>query len=306
MPVSVRAVRTAVGLGVAALTLAACAVVAAPAGATSVSSITDGGVAKTAAALKKAPSGRSMPIGDPPGFHQVLKQDFTTAAALGTFGTKSPYTGWDGGTGYNGHADTSGNGTWNAKTTVSVHGGVLDCRVHATTPGRADVCAITPTGSNGAWWAGNGGGLGTKPYGRYSVRFKADGIPDYKIAWLLWPVDWQHWEYGEVDFPEGELNGTITAAAHDVGDPENEAYHDLGVRMTSWHTATIEWRKASLRYFLDGKLRWTVKNSATVTRVPTKPMRWVLQAETSLTQKKPVAFPTGHIYIDWVTGYTVG
>jgi hypothetical protein len=51
-------------------------------------------------------------------------------------------------------------------------------------------------------------------YGRYSVRFKADPLAGFKIAWLLWPDSGVWPRDGEIDFPEGELDLTIYGAAH--------------------------------------------------------------------------------------------
>jgi hypothetical protein len=51
------------------------------------------------------------------------------------------------------------------------------------------------------------------------VRFRADLLPGYKIAWLLWPDAYSEglatWpQDGEVDFPEGDLAGGFWAFMH--------------------------------------------------------------------------------------------
>jgi hypothetical protein len=61
----------------------------------------------------------------------------------------------------------------------------LDHYLHASRSG-ARVSALTPP-------------IPGQLYGRYSVRFRSDSIPGYKIAWLLWPTS-ENWVQGEVDF----------------------------------------------------------------------------------------------------------
>src|SRR2546427_410289 len=59
--------------------------------------------------------------------------------------------------------------------------------------------------------------LPTMLYGRYAVRFKADPVPGYKTAWLLWP-DSGNWPAdGEIDFPENSLDGNACAFVHHLG-----------------------------------------------------------------------------------------
>ena len=84
-------------------------------------------------------------------------------------------------------------------------------------------------------------------YGRYAVRFKADPIDGYKIAWLLWP-DSRVWPRdGEIDFPERNL----------VSD---------NVMEVTWSSSGRHRRSP---------------------RVPNTPMHWVLQTETTLTSTLP-------------------
>lgn len=241
-----------------------------------------------------AASGSAMPKGDLPGWKQVIAEDFSRSAPLGSFG--SAYPGWDG---YDGNRDSSRNfgrpiaeqGVWNDTTTSSVQDGIYDCVVR-TIGATPNVCALTPT-ATGRWWEGS-------LYGRYSVRFEVDPIPGYKIAWLLWPSS-NRWSQGEIDFPEGDLDGTITGASHDVqGSPSIDRWFlDTHVGMSSWHTATIEWRPGSITFGLDGTTWRTTDPRA----LPSSPMRWALQAESRLSATPPKASATGHIRIDWLTEY---
>ena len=229
----------------------------------------------------------AVPAGDLPGWKLVLAEDFTRDAALGQF--RSVYPGWSG---YDGARDTSRNGTYNSDAVVSVSGGVLDKHLHSR-GGAAQVAALTPAIGGRAW----DGQL----YGRYSVRFRADDVPGYKIAWLLWPSD-DDWTRGEIDFPEADLGRSIGGFAHDVtGNPSRNAWAmDTGVAMDDWHTATIEWTPQSVTFTLDGQVESTTDRSA----IPTDPMRWVLQTETALDGGAPSADAAGHVQVDWVAAWS--
>jgi hypothetical protein len=232
-----------------------------------------------------APSGEPMPVGDLPGWHQVVAEDFVRAASLGSF--KTIYgSGWNG---YDGQPDTSANGVYTPAKVLSVASGKLDMYIH-TENGKHLVAAPVPPvpGLN-------------QTYGRYSVRFRADPIPNYKTAWLLWPDG--DWTDGEVDFPEGNLDDNISGYSHCIGsNPElNCMSVDTAARYTDWHTATIEWKPGSLSLMLDGKLLDTATEA---TAVPNTPMFWVLQTETGLDGVVPTDAASGHVEIDWVTAWS--
>jgi hypothetical protein len=212
----------------------------------------------------------------------VLSEDFNRTAAPGSF--KDVYRGWSA---YDGARDTSRNGTYNSDAVMSVHGGMADKFLHSTGSG-PQVAALTPP-------------IKGQQYGRYSVRFKTDKISGYKIAWLLWPTS-ENWAKGEVDFPEADLDGTISGFSHDVtGNPSRNAWVvDTKKSLTDWHTATIEWMPGKLTYNLDGQSWTTTDRSA----IPTDPMRWVLQTETALSGKAPTG--SGHVYVDWVAAWSRG
>jgi hypothetical protein len=231
-------------------------------------------------------SGVSVPTGNLPGWSLAFAEDFNRDAPLGTFA--STYKGW---AGYDGAKDTSGNGTYNSKTTMSVHDGMVDKHLH-TAGGKAQVAALTPT-PNGKWWGG-------QTHGRFAVRFKSDDVDGYKMAWLLWPKS-DNWEQGEIDFPEASIGGTIKGYSHDItGSPSKNAWFvDTGAKMTAWHTAVIEWAPGRLTYVLDGK-SWTTTDPKAI---PTDPMTWVLQTETNLDGGAPSASASGHVYIDWVAAW---
>jgi Glycosyl hydrolases family 16 len=251
------------------------------------------------------PSGAAMPTGNLPGWNQVFSDDFTTDVPLGSFSGCT-----DGATvmtsncsglpasvssqlwAYpDGWKDTSGNGTYAPSQVLSIHGGELDYNIHSSN-GSSLVSAVVPKIPGGP----NGNGL---QYGAYAIRFRSDSLPGYKTAFMLWP-DSNTWPLdGEVDFPEGNLDGTMNAYMHQQGatSGSQQSAYSTNASYTSWHTAVIEWTPTSCRFILDGQV---VGNS--VSLVPNTPMHWVLQAETALTGQ-PASSVAGHLDIDWIAAY---
>jgi beta-glucanase (GH16 family) len=241
----------------------------------------DGGHATT------APSGEPMPVGDLAGWRQIFADDFVTDVALGDFPDAvserwSAYAdGW---------TDTSGNGTYDPSQVISIHGGVMDLFLH--TAGGVHLVSAPVPKLPGA--VGSGGGL---LYGRYAIRFRADPVAGYKTAWLLWP-DSEDWpQDGEIDFPEGDLDGTISAFMHWQGGTsgsDQDAYSSAAT-YSEWHTAVTEWTATACRFILDG----TVLGTST-SRIPNTPMHWVIQTATWLGGTPPADDVSGHVEIDWV------
>lgn len=223
------------------------------------------------------PSGVGMPVGDQPGWHQVLAENFATPAQS----FPGPYAGtW---TGYNNTRDTDGNGMWE-NSAVSVHDGVLDMHLR-TVGGEPNVAAPIPM-VNGQW-----GGI---TYGAYTVRFHADNLPGYKTEFLLWP-DSNVWNDGEIDFPEGGLDSRIYGYDHHINDPMKFDAFPTKAGYQSWHTATIEWLPSGVTFFLDGN---EVGHSSVS---PSGPMHWVLQ---TCTNGRPASSVGGHVAVDWAAIYT--
>ena len=226
-------------------------------------------------------SGQAMPVGDLPGWRQIFTDGFTTDVPRGKFPTAvaSRWSAYGGGA-----SDTSGKGRYHPETVVSIANGVLTERLRAQA-GQHPVAAILPSIPKGM------------VYGRYAIRFRADAVEHYKVAWLLWP-DSEAWPRdGEIDFPEGDLTGNIEAHMHRQngrsGD-DQDTFH-TETRFRSWHTAVIEWRPNSVRFILDGAVVGEVTS-----RVPATPMHWVIQTETSLGGGAPTTADTGNVQIDWV------
>jgi hypothetical protein len=239
------------------------------------------------------PSGVPMPVVNLAGWRQIVAQDFTAATPLGSFPGGAYSSGFFP---YAGYRDTSGKGTYDPAKVMSVKGGALDWYLHSQS-GQSYVSAIVPRVPATRWG---------QIYGRYSIRFRSDVLPGYKLAFMLWP-DSDNWSDGEVDFPEvNELtaNSFIYANRY-AADRSDLTGGTTGFKTSTsaagsgWHTATIEWGPGRLTYILDG-----VTLGTTSTNVPYKSMHWVLQVETALSGPAPESSVAGHVQVDWVTMYS--
>ena len=232
------------------------------------------------------PSGQSMPVGDLPGWHQIFTDNFATSLPLGGF-PSAVASKW---TAYSGFPDTSGHGVYDPAKVVSIANGMLTLHLH-TENGTHYVSAPVPIIPGHAAYQG-------QVYGRYAIRFRADPVSGYKTAWLLWPDDDQ-WPEGEIDFPEGDLTGTIGAYLHHKGNPQAQEAYSTGVTYGGWHTAVIEWSPGAVTFILDGTV---IGNDANTAVIPSTPMHWVIQTET--TPGGPDNTAAGNVQIDWVTMYS--
>lgn len=133
-------------------------------------------------------------------------------------------------------------------------------------------------------------------YGKYEIKFKATQSVGWKTAWLLWPQSEVWPRDGEIDFPEGDLNKTISAFMHRQGATSGSDQDVFNTTSTyaNWHTAIIEWTPNSVKFFLDGQL---IGHSAS--RVPNTPMRWQIQTETSL-DRSTIPSANATVYIDYL------
>jgi beta-glucanase (GH16 family) len=173
---------------------------------------------------------------------------------------------------------------------LSTHDGVLDYFIR-TENGTRMVAAPWLTDTHGT------------TYGRYSIRFRADNLPGYKTAWLLWP-DSDVWPaHGEIDFPEGNLGAgdRIHAFAHHASSRGGQDAFPTNATFAAWHTVTVEWVPGKVTFLLDGKVI-----GVSTTMVPSKAMHWVLQTETNHHGTVPSALVKGHVLVDWVSFWTRG
>ena len=103
-------------------------------------------------------------------------------------------------------------------------------------------------------------------------------------AFQLWPKSGVWPRDGEIDFPEGNLQGVTKAFMH--------RQNTTTARFSPWHTAE---RKLNFcRFILDGNIIGT-----STSRVPNTPMHWVLQCETELNSTYPAAWAVANVQIDY-------
>lgn len=232
-----------------------------------------------------------------PGWKEILVDDFTTDAPVGTFANdecdnpgKIVYTGTENSrwrTYPECYTDTFNGNPYRADEVLSVHDGALDYDLHEVDGVRAGA-NLSPV------IAGNDQ---AQLYGRYSARIKVSNplITGYRLAMLLWP-DSEIWPTeGELNFPEGELTGPIRGYHHFAepdATPNSQAISQYDYSgFTDWRVVTTEWTPDTVRFILDGKVLLESHRG-----VPNTPMRWQLQLESSLYPE----LGGGHFYVDWV------
>jgi len=251
-----------------------------------------------------SPSGQAVPQGNLPGWRQVFAEDFTLDAPLGSWGSECDgsriaYTGALG-TQWRSYPqcyrDTYQSRPYRADQVLSVHDGILDFHLHKVDG--------QPAGANPSPLIKNGSQYQT--YGRYAARFRvtnANALSDYYVAWLLWPQS-ENWNGngpgdGEIDFPEGHLNGTVGGFHHCLfNNSQNCGWANTnGATFDSWHTYVIEWTPQAVRFLLDGQV---VMNYTDQSNIPNTPMRWQLQTETNGPGDNN---GSGNLELDWVAVY---
>jgi len=140
---------------------------------------------------------------------------------------------------------------------------------------------------------------GNQLSGRYAINFVADPLPGFKTAYLLWPERDDLWpRMGELDFPEGSLNGVIAGFMHrqDATSGSDQDFVRTSARYTEPHTAVIEWEAGKrVAYYLDGTIvgEWT-------NRIPKGPMHWVVQTEANIGGERAPVGTRGQLKINWL------
>lgn len=248
------------------------------------------------------PSGVSVPVGNLPGWKQVFHDEFASETVnTGQFSSCSNATyvcsglpapaksqWWD----YpDGWSDTESHCEYEPSQTLSISGQVLNMFIHTSQSGTCMTAAPMPKLADAT--SGDG-----QLYGMYSVRMKSDPVPGYIAAFLLWP-DSEIWpQDGEIDFPNGSLTGTVGAYLHFRGatsGSQQDAY-TTNTTFTTWHTYTLEWTPAYLKFLIDGNV---VGNSTDASIIPNTPMHWVMQTESSLSSTRPAVSAQGNLQIAW-------
>ncbi len=241
------------------------------------------------------PSGQAMNLDVISGWAPGIFCDFNTDAPIGSFGgpDKVPAAypflkvyndGWP---------DTAGNpnngygrkSTYMPSKVLEVKGGVLRKNLYYA-DGDVRSAAVVVGGDQ----------LG----GRYSVRMRSSANgPGWKHAFLLWPQADRWPQYGELDFPEGRIDGNVEGYVHiqnGAANGSDQKSISTSATFNVWRTYTMEWLPGlRVEYFLDGQSILKVTD-----RVPTGAMHWVLQTESAM--DSPYASPgaSGLVEIDWV------
>jgi beta-glucanase (GH16 family) len=238
----------------------------------------------------------ALPVGDLPGWRQIVAEGFDTDVPVGSFGSSAYSRGLSP---YRDFADTFGHGWYTPDRVLSVRDGSLDWYLH-TEAGVNRVGAIVVTSPDSGWG---------QTYGRFSVRFRSEQIPGYKLAFLLWP-DSDDWSEGEIDFPEAhslDASNAIVANLYQVGSsadrPGPSTSLDSGVPVadSGWHVATLDWLPTGITFTLDG-----VDLGTKTEGIPSTAMHWVLQVETSQAGPSTTNPAAGHVQVDWVAAYVPG
>jgi hypothetical protein len=247
------------------------------------------GIASSQTGNGASPSGQSMPVGDIAGWRQIFAEDFNTNVPVGGFpGTvyRGEFIAYP-----DGAQDTAGQhgapSRYYPSKVISVGNGLLNLHLHTENgiPMVAAFQSLVP---------------GNHLYGKYAVRFRSDALQGFKVAWLLWPESKKPLEDGEIDFPESDLDATISAYMHHKNGTSDSDQDSYGGTATypSWHTASVEWSPDKVNFVLDGRSIGT-----STARIPDTPMDWVIQTE-ACQPTCPAATTAGNFQIDWMTVYS--
>jgi hypothetical protein len=175
--------------------------------------------------------------------------------------------------------DSSQNGIYRGAAGASVVNGVLNIKLEKDSTGWRSTAVVPLLGQT---------------YGRYSIRIRATGDPDWKIVPLLWPDDNIWPAHGEIDFPEGPVGGLVNGYNHYASVNGGQDEVKTTALSSDWHTYTTEWMPGLIVFYLDGK-----EVGRSTKYVSVFPMHWVLQFETSLMAGK-IPHGPALVEIDWV------
>ncbi len=243
----------------------------------------------------------------PPEFHLIYQDNFTTDVPLGAFsdcdhnvGTSAVYCAglapypsveanwWSYPTGW---ADTATErhlpvgGFYDPATTVWISGGEMHIRMWRGATGSNHSATMVPKVAIGML------------YGQFSETFTVSKVaPGFKSAHLLWPD--ATCPGCEIDFPEGDWDGSIEAFNHPKGGGPQD-FFDNGTPWTGWHTSTIQWTPGEVKFILDGKLMGESRNNVMDT-----PAEWDIQNESSLDGQTAAPNSSAEIDIKSVSVYS--
>jgi beta-glucanase (GH16 family) len=198
-------------------------------------------------------SGAPMPVGDLPGWRQVLADDFA--------GSELDERKWFR---YDGQPEGDPGG-WFDPSHVSVADGRLIIGAWAE-PARRNLYATGGISHHAAF---------SQTYGRYEIRFRAERGTGIAYALLLWPKDDLY--PPEIDIAED--NGRDRQIIHGFLHPTDTSYpkesFQIPADATQWHTVGLEWTPGKAVFTLDGEPWGTVEGP----QVPAEPMDLALQTQ---------------------------
>jgi hypothetical protein len=210
------------------------------------------------------------PAGMAPSQHYNFQENFDKTAAVGAVDSTYPNS-WQ-------PYPNGMSGKYYSDDIISTHGGNMDLYFGNGAKGAAGTFGT----ANGAW-----GHVG----GTFSIRMKQVGGASEGVAVLVWPSS-DKWGDGELDAPEGYLNGDTQIFHHKMAaGQESQSYqYNMGNKWNDWHTYTVDWKPGSggyVKYYLDDKLVFTNTSD-----VPTTAHRYMIQTGNH--------GKGGHLVIDWV------
>lgn len=153
------------------------------------------------------------------------------------------------------------------------------------------------------------------PHTYARVQFRArttdtGGVGGFKFVPLWWPSS-NDWADGEIDWPEAD-NGQIPypasasyPATYVNGNTDNRRFFPetkvpAPAATSGWHVYTVDWAPDGISFYQDGVIVARVTNPA---GIPTKPMRFTLQAETWIQSGVVPTGGAGTVEVDWVAIY---
>lgn len=269
-----------------------------------------------------------MPVGDLPGWKQVLTEDFTRPVPLGGFtANQQGVLTTSGAAGYQAYGPGRSGGNemrvypdgWDTTHKTAFYAPSKTLSVRNDVPGTNGCLDVfhrsgTPLGGSTAkalgaavWFplAAYNGAYRIGPYVRAEFRLRTTdwnvSNPSYYHAVPLfigspWPNN------GEFDWPEQDAAQNSPVAGWHHRASTNKSDQDringpAGFVMGDWHRYAVEWTPTSVKYFCDDILCFT-----STTQLPVNPMAFVLQFEA--TNVAPAATTEGHVQVDWLTLYS--
>jgi beta-glucanase (GH16 family) len=112
-------------------------------------------------------------------------------------------------------------------------------------------------------------------YGRWEARIRVAPGAGYGAAMTLWPHSEKWPDDGEIDVTEvHDPSRTKAAQIVHLGPTNRQVGTTSMGDWTGWHVYGVDWEPTYLKYYIDGRLTYTVTDP---TMIPSKPMHATLQ-----------------------------